>query len=171
LEGERTVYAGAGNIAAFLYYENDLLIGYSSLDAQGNKRPMTLLPQGSGKIETTWPDGTPAAQMNFDHGNAIGKRLVYHPNGKVAFETNFIQGGIDEGPTKTYSVDGTLLFQLNYDNNRPDGAERIYDNTGKLIGEIPFVKGQAEGEGQMLNPKTGKMMKLIYRSGLLISIN
>ncbi len=144
LNGSYTYYAN-GKVAVILYYDNDLLVGYSYYDKNNQLVPTINLNKGTGDIVAYYPNGKKSFEAKRVSNSYEGKVVLYFENGILAEERNFINGNY-EGATKYYNIEGKLIHLINYKNDELHGSREVYNNAGTLIQKEMFNMGVKDGE-------------------------
>lgn len=80
----------------------------------------------------------------YKNGKLFGLRTVYFPDGKVAEETNYVDGS-KEGSSKIYSDKGIVLEETFYQKGQYNGPAVFRDANGFLVSQGNFVLGKKEG--------------------------
>jgi len=155
-----------------------LLLSISSLALQAEV-VKEKFPSGLLKSETSYKDGTRTATSK---GVKDGVEKIYYVNGKLAYQSNFVDGkrdgklvwydeetgnliketnyrlGEQHGWEKVYFPNGQLQHSVNYVDDKREGYEKEYYSTGALASEVKFVHGKREG-----------MFKRYHQDGYLMS--
>jgi antitoxin component YwqK of YwqJK toxin-antitoxin module len=103
--------------------------------------------------------------------------LLYHPNGKLQAECNYLNGKL-EGLRKTYFENGVLESEENYLNGKLEGLYKSYYENGQLksdenynqgerngICKFYYANGKIEEDGNYLNGEREGLCKFYYENG------
>lgn len=155
LDGECILYGENNQVAVILNYKEGKLKSYTYEDKAGNKVPAILLKGGAGKVEGFYKNGNKSAVINFADHELQGERKffyasgkpyiegtrelsldngvkkVYHPNGNLWKEENYLDGNL-HGSLKWYYPNGKPEKEEQYYDGERNGACRYYDEQGKL---------------------------------------
>lgn len=101
---------------------------------------------------------------NFVKKQQSGKNVSYHPNGKIATETLFVDG-YREGEELVYSENGTLKTKRIYKNNEPFTGN-FEEKSGDFSLNINYVNGKKEGEAIAKNEAGEIIAKGIYKNNV-----
>jgi len=82
-------------------------------------------------------------------GKLKGTRKVFFKNGKIAEETNYIDG-IKNGPYKKYTEDAVVLEDSSFKNGEYDGKATFRDETNQIAGQGLFKDGKKVGMWKIL---------------------
>lgn len=159
-EGWRTYYDPmTGSVAGFLYFEDDMIVGYAEPDAAGKPKSLILLTEERQTITTHYASGKKALELEVMNGLRNGAFKRYYESGALFVDMTFLNGhydgrlqefyqdgkpSMDEhyvcgeryGTSRYYYPTGKLRAELNYYDNDKEGWQRYYSETGALIGEF-----------------------------------
>lgn len=99
---------------------------------------------------------------NFVKKQQSGKQISYHPNGKIATETLFVDG-YREGEELVYSENGSLKIKRIYKNNEPFTGN-FEENSGEFSLNINYLNGKKDGEAIAKNEAGEIIAKGIYKN-------
>lgn len=155
-EGRKEFYSASGNLQIVRFYKNDVLIGYTYLDANGKEKEMIPIKNETGKLEAFYDNGKPSRTMTYVNGDLQDDYKAYYYNGQLESHTIYDKGeynGLDidyyengqlklsermlyntrNGKSEKFHANGKLKELVNYLNNEKHGEAKYYDETGKLI--------------------------------------
>lgn len=92
----------------------------------------------------------------FKNGKLNGKSIVFYTDGKIASETNYVEG-VKEGVFKKYSKEGVVLEEIPYKNNQFSGLVTYRDIKGNLLAQGHYEKGLKKGIWKYY--ENGKLVK------------
>ncbi|WP_418263384.1 toxin-antitoxin system YwqK family antitoxin [Flavobacterium faecale] len=98
---------------------------------------------------------------NYKDGKLDGLRSVYYSNGKLAEETNYVNG-IKEGKYKKYSENGITLEEAIYKANEFHGPAIYKEADGQMVSQGNYSNGKKVGVWKFF--ENGKMSKEINMS-------
>lgn len=161
-------FAEDGQLSYILYFKDNLITGYTFPDKKSQLMPVISLPGGKGKINTFYSNGNKSAEMEYSDGEMIGVYRLYHPNGKVYYESNELYG-ITNGRISEYYLNGNLKSEYNYYYDSLDGPYKEYYENGKLKEEGFYYNGYPH-KHKMLYDINGKLVeKREYYCGILLN--
>jgi len=189
-EGEWNYYDEKGRLTIKAYYHNGDLSGYrEEYHSNGKKYLEQKYYNGWLELMTQYdPDGKVMAIDSFPKGT--GKFVLYHPNGKVMTEADYVKGDFD-GFYKTYFFNGKLATNLHYSKGIQDstyssfyydgtkniegfykggnrtGVWKFYEEDGKLHTTTTYVNDQRNGTEVRFFPDGNKNQISIYKDGEL----
>ncbi len=122
----------AGELLMEKQFVRGELIGYRGAGADGKPTgALTLVPPAGSVVQTTFPNGKPAAQETYRNGLLEGERVFYYSSGHVYRRCRFVADEF-EGPLVTYYPSGKLLEEENYRCGELEGVCRYYRPDGTL---------------------------------------
>jgi len=68
----------------------------------------------------------------YNNNNMFILETTYHENGKIHYETPFLNGCI-HGTQKVFDEDGVLCMEINWNSDELHGYIYSYDKNGKII--------------------------------------
>jgi antitoxin component YwqK of YwqJK toxin-antitoxin module len=152
---------------------NGLMTGewvYRYKDGKGNLK---------GKGSFINGDGSDIGTTGIPKNGREGIWLLYHPNGKLQAECNYLNGKL-EGLRKTYFENGVLESEENYLNGKLEGLYKSYFENGILEAEQNLKQGERNGickyyhpngkieqDGNYLNGEGEGLHKTYYENGIL----
>jgi uncharacterized protein len=167
LDGAFTRYSEDGQIVYQLIFTENEVTGFTYSDKNGKLLPVTALPGGNGKILTYFKDGSTAAEMEYSDGELTGSYKLYHPGGKLYFQSTELFGNSD-GKSIEYFRDGKLQSEYNYLLGELDGPYKVFHENGKLSEEGNYYLGDYNC-GRKFYDETGKLIQTIeYYYGTII---
>lgn len=155
-EGRKEFYSTSGNLQIVRIYKNDVLVGYTYLDANGKEKEMIPIKNETAKIEAFYDNGKPSRAMTYvngdlqddykaycyngqlenhtiyEKGEYHGLDIDYYENGQIKLSENMLYG-MRNGKSEKFYANGKLKESLNYLNDERHGEAKYYDETGKLI--------------------------------------
>jgi antitoxin component YwqK of YwqJK toxin-antitoxin module len=133
-------------------------------------------PQGL-KAWCELPDGTqhgpslswydvdrPKAEAHFDQGKLQGVFKLWHANGQLAEEGNYIADQRD-GTFSTWSDDGVKLLEQNFSNDERNGAIKRWYPDGQLQFFEHYVDGEKDGPAVAYFENGQKEAEGVFRKG------
>jgi antitoxin component YwqK of YwqJK toxin-antitoxin module/tetratricopeptide (TPR) repeat protein len=165
----RTIFYGDSNkVAAVLFYKDGLLLGYTYPGQDGKELPMIALKNGTGRVQTTYPNGGKAADLSFVEGLFEGDATRWYSNGQQAMEQHYKQGADAEGYFRRWSPSGQKLYEALYHDDIMSGTELTWDAQGRLINSVErTVSGEYHGLSVFVDPASGKKATLQYYYGAM----
>lgn len=177
-ESKRLRYEGTfehgKEIGTFNYYDDTKavnIIGVRIFNAKDNSAYTTFYDQkknivSEGKVIDKLKDGiwkyyheaskVIMTQENYKLGKIDGLKTIYYKDGKIAEETNYING-IKNGVYKNFSEKGVLLETVTYKNNEYDGLAIYKDISDKITAQGFFKDGKKVGIWKFFTD--GKLVK------------
>jgi antitoxin component YwqK of YwqJK toxin-antitoxin module len=165
-ESKRLRYEGTfehgKEIGTFNYYDDTKavnIIGVRIFNAKDNSAYTTFYDQkknivSEGKVIDKLKDGiwkyyheaskVIMTQENYKLGKIDGLKTIYYKDGKIAEETNYING-IKNGVYKNFSEKGVLLETVTYKNDEYDGLATYKDISDKVTAQGIFKDGKKVG--------------------------
>lgn len=124
--------------------------------------------QAYGTFTYYFESGAKEAINKFSDDGVIAEALIYHSNGKLLAEGNFVNK-VKHGLWKYYSdLDEKLVAEENYKKGQLDGESKNYYAENGNILEITFYKqGKLEGPYQKYFPNEILMTEGFYKNDLL----
>lgn len=80
----------------------------------------------------------------YKNGKLNGLRSVFYLSGKIAEETNYLNG-LKEGSYKKYSENGIVLEEVSYKADAYNGAATYKEADGEIVSQGNFLKGKKVG--------------------------
>ena len=141
-------------------------------DYKGNKISSYTLNQGSGKVETTYPDGT-VSRYNLIKEQMDGWVESFYANGKPRVKSYYVQGK-KEGVSVSYNMNGSIWHISWYVSGRRHGPNPIYDTyerpdkvryylNGRKVEEADYLKAQASDSSLLYHKDEMQYIKEIQR--------
>lgn len=158
--GKSTFYGDKDVIIAYLYYKNDDIVGYSSIDAQGEETPIVPIHKGSGKLKTYYPNGQLALSAEWLDGYYHNENISYYSNGKILEQRTYKNGNII-GVFKRYNENGVLVQSINNNEDGLNGTLEKYDNNGKKFVQHEYFNDMKHGNTTLLD-NNGKTINVKY---------
>ena len=149
-----------GTLQLIRFYDQGKLIGYSYLDKDGKELPMIILPNGTGKITSYYPNGKIAREMMYDKGDIQGEYTAYYENGNLERKHTNVDGEY-HGTAYTYFPDGTLKTETEYTYGYKQGTEKKYYPNGKVKEEFYYKNDERSGDAHYYDEQ-GKKTKTEY---------
>jgi antitoxin component YwqK of YwqJK toxin-antitoxin module len=165
-ESKRLRYEGTfehgKEIGTFNYYDDTKavnIIGVRIFNSKDNSAYTTFYDQkknivSEGKVIEKLKDGiwkyyheaskVIMTQENYKLGKLIGTKTIYYKDGKIAEETNYIDG-IKNGVYKNFSEKGVLLETVTYNNDEYDGLATYKSIDDKITSQGVFKNGKKIG--------------------------
>lgn len=109
-------------------------------------------------------NGRITRKTEYNFGKIHGTREIYHKNGKVQFEDQYVKN-IKQGVSFQYREDGTKVYECPYVNGYKDGVKIEYLRNGKILFKKHFKKGKLNGEVIQYNSKGEIVAKTQYKQG------
>lgn len=102
----------------------------------------------------------------YKNGKLSGLRTVYFPDGKLAEETNYVEG-VKDGSCKIYSDKGIVLEETVYQKGQYNGPAIFRETNGFIASKGNFVLGKKEGVWEFYEKnKLVKKRNMSYPEGL-----
>jgi len=92
----------------------------------------------------------------YSNGKLNGIRKVFFKTGKIAEETNYLNG-VKNGPYKKYTEKGVVLEEVIYKNGQLEGNAIYRDSDGSIVSKGPYVNGTKKGVWEFY--QNGKLLK------------
>ncbi len=161
-------------IGTFNYYDDTKavnIIGVRVFNSKDNSAYTTFYDQkknivSEGKVIDKIKEGiwkyyheaskTVMTQENYKLGKLSGVKSIYYKDGKIAEETNYIDG-VKNGIYKNFSEKGILLETVNYKNDEYDGLATYRETDDKITAQGIFKNGKKAGIWKFY--KDGKLVK------------
>lgn len=89
-------------------------------------------------------DGVLVERATYKDGKLNGKRNMFHKNGQVEIDENYINDQLT-GTYTTYYEDGTVSQEANYINGKMEGMIKSYYKSGQLREEVLMVDNNENG--------------------------
>ncbi len=167
-DGMGTKYNAQGIIAYQVSNEDDKVVSYSYLGADGKFLPTIAVPADKGSLKSYFPNDKLSRQCNYINGKVNGVDVLYYMNGQI-LSTDSASYGVNEGAWKEYYEDGKLRMDYNYLHDNLQGTIKEFHKNGMLKKEMNFVNGLYNGLTKYYDDK-GKLIKtMLYYYGKLIS--
>jgi len=180
VEDETTYKNGdkTGTFAQFdrdgtLLYELTLkegrVMSYTSLDKNGNKKPVTPVVAESAKIKTWFPNGKVAAEIEYKDGFLNGAYKLYYTNGQLRYQDS-LKYGEAEGRYVIYYDNGQIKGDYVYLHGSMNGPYTEYNEKGVLTEKGYYYDGSAHGVIELFDDNGHPKEKNFYYYGNLLSI-
>lgn len=153
-------------LAVFHYFENDL-VAYQFLTKDGQLSDKIKFNNDVKQIKSHYKDGQLALEINFEKSLKNGKYIIYNPQNKIDFETNF-QKGVVNGLT-TFYVNEKKYKSYEMVNGIQQGQYLYFDEQENIKYSTDFNEDEMHGYFKAFeNKKITKTRK--YDSDLLVEI-
>lgn len=144
-EGWRTYYDPmTGAVAGFLYFEDDMVMGYAEPDAAGKPKALIRLAEERQTVTTHYANGKKGLEFDVMNGLRNGVFKRYYETGAVFMDMTFLNGHTD-GRLQEFFQDGKPCTDEHYICGERYGVSRYYYPSGKLRAELNYYDGDKEG--------------------------
>lgn len=168
INGEEYYYGENGEVAGVINYIDGNLLSYSYLGADKKMVPAIDISSGTGAIKMFYANGQKSAELNYVNGYLDGPVIYYYTNGQVR-KKRFYEKQMKVGKSEEFNQDGKLLYQANYNKKgNLDGAYKQFDKNGKLFYNVTLDNGILVNQGEILDPKTGKMIQITFANNRIV---
>lgn len=165
IDGTYKYFGDNKQLAAVLYYNNDVLTGFSYEDKDGKLVPAIPIRWGTGTVTAYFKNGNKSLQITYNESKVDGERILYFSNGKEYVNGRRVDGD-EDGVKKVYFPSGKLQKEENYLYGELSGTIKEYAENGALISEENYVGGDLHGPSKYY--ENGKLAyTLIYYYGIL----
>ena len=163
LQGPAIFYNYNGEHCITLYYENDVLLGYSSIKEDGNQDDMKAVTKGTALIESYFPNKQVSTTYNLKVGYIDGEYLSYYSNGNKESSIQY-NNGFYQGKAISYYDNGNIRSDLDYVMDALNGVQKYYYPDGKLKRLENWLVGEKNGD-TVYYDQNGKETKTIRYYG------
>lgn len=169
-KGLSSKFNESGELMYAIYYKEGNMIGYSYNDKNGKLMPMISMPQSASQINSFYKTGAQSALLKYSDGVTNGKYQIFHPNGKLAYESTE-EFGLTQGLAKSYHSNGQLKESLSYIDNQLQGPFAEFNEKGQKIIEGNYYQNEMHGPITFYDEINGNQKQVrLYYFGTLISV-
>jgi antitoxin component YwqK of YwqJK toxin-antitoxin module len=124
------------------------------------------LPDGTqhGPSLSWYEEGKPKAEAHFDQGKLQGVFKLWHTNGQLAEEGNYIADQ-RHGTFSTWGEDGVKLLEQNFLNGKRNGEIKRWHRNGQLQFFEHYVDGEKDGPAVAYFENGQKEAEGMFRKG------
>lgn len=112
-------------------------------DLKGTELGRSTLTDGTGTLQTYYPNKKPASLTTYLKGELSGKYEEYSSRGKTVLEGNYLADQ-KHGWWREYTELGVPVLEQHWKHGKLDGAVKKYE-AGKLVIEATYKADKAEG--------------------------
>ena len=168
IDGKAEYFDANGKLQYVLFYDKDLLVGYSYHDKNGKLKPMIPIKNETAKIEAYFASGKPSAIREVKWGYLNNTYTKYNSNGVVLFTAKAVNG-MYEGKYLSHYANGKVYEEFNYLHDELDGPYTLYFSNGKPCVKGNYKVGEKHGQFKYYT-QAGKLIRTVeYNSGVVIN--
>lgn len=158
-----------GQLVYKVQFVEGLPVAYTYQGKDGKLVPEIPLKANSGKIETFYANGNRSALFQYADGKLQGLNQLFHPNGKLQFESteNYNES---EGKVREFYADGSIKTEYNAKSDNVNGKYTYYHPGGIKKEEGFQVNDEVHGEVTHYDEKGKLTQTRIYYYGTLIGL-
>lgn len=142
--GISRTYDPAGQLIYEKRYDQDDIMAWRSLQADGKPGAWQDLSSQNGTVKSYYPNGKLAAEETYRNGLLDGTCKLYHSNGQLMRETN-LRDGLSVGQQREYAADGKLLEDETYAHGEKHGRCRYFRPDGTPLRDETYRSGELNG--------------------------
>jgi antitoxin component YwqK of YwqJK toxin-antitoxin module/Tfp pilus assembly protein PilF len=151
--GDYTYYNQKGEAILIVNFADNNVMSYTALKAGALTDKHDMVDQ-TANIVSNYANGKPAIKMNFIKGNLEGKVTIFSNEGKVEFESEYVNN-ILNGNRVEYYANGKVYKKEHFTNENYDGLQEYFSEDGKPIFSAEYKNDELHGNA------------LIYANGVL----